>query len=280
MKYSKALFEFQGAADFVPDVLTAQLAELGFESFENPTPDQLVAYVQTDVFNPQDLQQMLQTFPYAGVCYKGAQACEDKNWNEEWEKHYFEPIVLGNECVIHSSFHKDLPVAKYDIVIDPKMAFGTGHHQTTSLMIENLLRMDLQNRSFLDMGCGTAVLAILATLRGAKPVTAIDIDNWCVENAAQNCALNRIDDMEILLGDAKTLAGRHFDVILANINRNILLMDMAAYATCLPVGGELLISGFYTEDIPLLEAKAQTLRLHKVAQYEKEHWACVHFVRA
>ncbi|MCM1035653.1 MAG: 50S ribosomal protein L11 methyltransferase [Paludibacter sp.] len=275
MQYSKATFRFCNTEEFVADVLTATLADIGFETFLNPTADTLEAYVPNRLLNTDTLTDLVNNFPYSGITLVDIVPCEDKNWNEEWEKHYFEPIVIGEQCVIHSSFHRNLPNACYDIVIDPKMAFGTGHHATTSLMLEALLEMDLQEKSLLDMGCGTAVLAILATMRGATPVTAIDIDNWCTENAEENCKLNAIQGMEILLGDAKLLQGRAFDVILANINRNILLMDMPHYADCLPQGGSLLMSGFYTEDIPVLEAKAGELGLTLQKQRTKDNWAMI-----
>ncbi len=275
MQYSQALFQLDTQEDFVQDVLVAQLAEIGFETFENPTEKTLVAYIQTDIFEEQALAALLEAFPFAGVNLQETALCENIDWNAEWEKHYFEPIVIGNKCVIHSSFHKDLPQCQYDIIIDPKMAFGTGHHQTTSLILTELLRMDLQGKSLLDMGCGTAVLAILASLRGANPITAVDIDNWCTENSVENMALNQIENIEVILGDARVLAGKHFDVILANINRNILLMDMERYAACLNEGGTLIMSGFYTEDIPMLEAKANTLGLHVVAQHSKDNWAMI-----
>ncbi len=275
MQYSQATFHIAAQESFVQDILVAQLAEIGFETFENPTEDTLVAYIQTDSFSEEGLQALLQDFPFEGIILQETALCENIDWNEEWEKHYFEPILIDDQCVIHSSFHKDLPQCQYDIIIDPKMAFGTGHHQTTSLILTELLSMDLQGKSLLDMGCGTAVLAILASLRGANPITAVDIDNWCTENAVENMALNKIDNIDVILGDARVLEGKHFDVILANINRNILLMDMERYTACLNHGGTLIMSGFYTEDIPLLEQKANSLGLHLTTQHTKDNWAMI-----
>ncbi len=279
MQYSQATFHFTAQEAFVQDILVAQLAEIGFETFENPTEDTLVAYIQTDAFSEEALQTFLQDFPFEGIALEETALCENIDWNAEWEKHYFEPIVIEDKCVIHSSFHKDLPTCQYDIIIDPKMAFGTGHHQTTSLILNELLHTDLQGKSLLDMGCGTAVLAILASLRGATPITAVDIDNWCTENAVENMALNSITNIDVILGDARVLEGKHFDVILANINRNILLMDMERYVACLNDGGILLMSGFYTEDIPMLEEKAHTLGLHLTAQHSKDNWAMIRVAR-
>jgi len=222
---------------------------------------------------------LLSDFPFeASIDYKVTQI-ESKNWNEEWEKHYFEPIVIGNECVIHSSFHKNVPKAKYDIVIDPKMAFGTGHHETTSLVIGRLLQMDLQDKTLLDMGCGTAVLAILAAMRGAKDIVAIDIDTWCTENSIENIAMNNIRDIDVQLGGAELLAGLHFDIVVANINRNILLADMEQYAACLSTGGELYMSGFYVQDIPLIEAEANRNGLTLIDYHEKNNWVAVKTVK-
>ncbi len=275
MQYSQATFLISAQENFVQDVLIAQLAEIGFETFENPTEDSLVAYIQTDCFDNAILTTLLQEFPYEGIELKEVSLCENIDWNAEWEKHYFEPIVIDDQCVIHSSFHTNLPHCKYDIIIDPKMAFGTGHHQTTSLILTELLSMNLQGKALLDMGCGTAVLAILASMRGANPITAVDIDNWCTENALENLALNNITNIDVILGDARVLEGKHFDIILANINRNILLMDMERYIASLNEGGKIIMSGFYTEDIQVLEDKAATFGLHLTAQHSKDNWAMI-----
>lgn len=286
MQYSQATFSLSpSAGDFVSDVLVAMLAELDFETFENPATDTLVAYVQTEKLDENALRRLIEDFPYSGVTLQELALCDNIDWNAEWEKHYFEPIIIQGKdsaqpaCVIHSSFHKDIPACRYDIIIDPKMAFGTGHHQTTSLILNELLSMELQNKSLLDMGCGTAVLAILASMRGASPVTAIDIDNWCTENALENIRLNHIGNISVLLGDAKLLTDKHFDIILANINRNILLMDMPRYAACLPQGGELLMSGFYEEDVPVLQAKADSLGLSLNTVHTKDNWAMMHLIK-
>jgi len=237
------------------------------------------AYILQSKFDESELKNLLSDFPFeASIDYKITQI-KSKNWNEEWEKHYFEPIVIGNDCVIHSSFHKDVPSAKYDIVIDPKMAFGTGHHETTSLVIGQLLLMDLEGKTLLDMGCGTAVLAILAAMRGAKDIVAIDIDTWCTENSIENISINNISGIDVRLGGAELLAGLHFDIVLANINRNILLADMEQYVACLSSGGELYMSGFYKEDIPLIEAEANRLGLQLVDFKEKNNWVVVKTVK-
>ena len=278
MNYFEINFFIDPFEEYISDVLISELGEIGFDSFVS-TETGLVAYALETAFNEAKLKDLLSDFPFeASIDYKVTQI-ESKNWNEEWEKHYFEPIVIGNECVIHSSFHKNVPKAKYDIVIDPKMAFGTGHHETTSLVIGRLLQMDLQNKSLLDMGCGTAVLAILAAMRGAKDIVAIDIDTWCTENSIENIEMNNIHGIDVQLGGAELLAGLHFDIILANINRNILLADMKKYAACLSSGGELYMSGFYVQDIPLIEAEANRNGLILIDYHEKNNWVAVKTVK-
>ena len=278
MNYFEINFFITPFEEYISDVLASELGEIGFDSFVS-TEDGLDAYALENVFDEVKLKNLLDNFPFeASIDYKVTQI-ESKNWNEEWEKHYFEPIVIGNECVIHSSFHKNVPIAKYDIVIDPKMAFGTGHHETTSLIVERLLQMDLQDKTLLDMGCGTSVLAILAAMRGAKDILAIDIDTWCTENSIENIGINNIQGIKVLLGGAELLKGMHFDIILANINRNILLADMEQYAACLSSGGELYMSGFYVQDIPLIEAEANRNGLKLIDYHEKNNWVAVKTVK-
>lgn len=278
MEYTAVKFKFRFEEAFAADLFVAFLAENGFDSFEN-WEEGIEAYIPSEDFSEDELVEKITNFPYQGVELLSVNAIPDQNWNEEWEKNFFSPIVIGDECVIHSSFHKDVPQVQYDIQINPKMAFGTGHHATTSLIIAALLEAELRRKSLLDMGCGTAVLAILAAMRGAAPITAIDIDTWCVENAKENSQINKIENIDIRLGDARLLKGMHFDVILANINRNILLTDMKTYASCLNEQGELYLSGFYTEDIPILEAEALKHGLKTLEYKEKNNWAMMRLVK-
>ena len=279
MKYFEFTFDTHPCTETVNDVLAAVLGEAGFESFVEREGG-LSAHIQQSLYNEEILKTELANFPIPDteITYVFTEA-EDKNWNEEWEKNFFQPIVIGNRCVIHSTFHQDVPKAEYDIVINPQMAFGTGHHETTSLIIGELLDSELTGKSLLDMGCGTSILAILARMRGAQPCTAIDIDEWCVRNSIENIELNGVTDIAVSQGDASALAGKGpFDVVIANINRNILLNDMKQYAACMHPGSELYMSGFYVDDIPVIRQEAEKNGLTFVHHQEKNRWAAVKFV--
>ena len=279
MKYFEVTFTTSPCNETVNDVVSALAGEIGFESFVE-WENGVQAYIQQNLFDEEALKSMVADFPLPNttVEYTIAEA-EDKDWNEEWEKNFFQPIVIGDRCCIHSTFHKDTPQTEYEILINPQMAFGTGHHETTSSIISELLEADLQGKSVLDMGCGTSILAILASMRGADPITAIDIDDWCVNNSRDNIALNGINNITVEWGDANLLKGRApFDVIIANINRNILLADMAQYAACMHPGSELFMSGFYVEDIPVIQEKAESLGMEFIHHREKNNWAAVKFI--
>jgi len=281
MKYLEVIFHTQPCSETVNDILAALCGEIGFESFME-AEDGVKGYVQEPLYNEEALRNILETFPIKDteISYQVIPQ-EDKDWNEEWEKHFFQPIIIENRCVIHSSFHKNTPHAEYDILINPQMAFGTGHHETTCLILTELLETELKEKSLLDMGCGTSILAILASMRGANPITAIDIDDWCVSNSKDNIRLNHISNIEVELGDASSLSGRApFDVIIANINRNILLNDMAQYVSCMHSGSEIYMSGFYVEDIPSIRAKGEELGLRFIHYKEKNRWAAVKLTKA
>ena len=279
MKYFEVTFTTSPCNETVNDVVSALAGEIGFESFVE-WENGVQAYIQQSLFDEEALKAMVAEFPLPDtkIEYTIVEA-EDKDWNEEWEKNFFQPIVIGDRCCIHSTFHKDTPQTEYEILINPQMAFGTGHHETTSSIISELLEADLQGKSVLDMGCGTSILAILASMRGAGPITAIDIDDWCVNNSRDNIALNGIDNITVEWGDANLLKGREpFDVIIANINRNILLADMAQYAACMHSGSELYMSGFYVQDIPVILEKAESLGMEFIHHREKNNWAAVKFI--
>lgn len=279
MKYFEITFTASPCSETITDVLSALLAEIGFESFVE-CEGGIQAYIQQPLFDENSLQSVISDFPVpeTSISYSISEP-EDKDWNEEWEKNFFQPIVIDNRCVIHSTFHKDYPKAEYDIVINPQMAFGTGHHETTSSILGELLDADLKGKSVLDMGCGTSILAILASMRGANDVTAIDIDDWCVNNSRDNITLNHINNITVELGDASLLKGRKpFDVIIANINRNILLNDMEAYTACMHKGSEIYMSGFYVQDIEAIRTKGESLGLKFVHYREKNNWAAVKLI--
>lgn len=279
MQYLELKLTIQPNDDYVVDLLASFLGEIGFESFEEDI-DGMLAFIRKDMFDEDALVHLISNFPYTSDIQYSIANVDEVNWNEEWEKHYFEPIVIGNQCVIHSSFHTDIPSAEYDIVIDPKMSFGTGHHETTSMMIEEILDADLKGKSVLDMGCGTAVLGILAAKRGASPVLAIDIDPWCTENSKENIQNNGVEWIQVELGGAEQLENVKVDVIFANINRNILLEDIKKYSACLGEGGVLYMSGFYTSDIPVLMEEANRYGLQLKASREKNNWAAIKTVKA
>ena len=278
MKYLEFSFRTMPCTETVNDVLSAVLGEAGFESFVEQ-PEGINAYIQKDLYDEEAFKEAITNFPLPDTRIEySCQEAEDKDWNEEWEKNFFQPIIIGDRCVIHSTFHQDVPQAEYDIVINPQMAFGTGHHETTSLIISELLDNDLQGKSLLDMGCGTSILAILARMCGAAPCTAIDIDEWCVRNSLENISLNSVDCIDVFQGDASSLEGKGpFDIIIANINRNILLNDLPQYVRCMHPGSELYMSGFYIDDIPVIQAEAERNGLHLVHHREKNRWAAVKF---
>lgn len=275
MDYLKVTFNFEPYEEYVADLLNDELAKIDYESFEF-SKEGLNAYIQAAKFNEESLNKLFENFSFANKITYTVNELESKNWNEEWEKNYFEPIIIHDECVIHSSFHHDIPKLKYDIVIDPKMSFGTGHHETTSLMLNEILKIDsFGNKRVLDMGCGTAVLAILAAMKGSTDLVAIDIDNWCVSNSKENIELNHVSGIDVKLGDASLLVDTYFDVILANINRNILLNDMKRYADVLKPNGEIFMSGFYVTDISVLEKEMNKNKLSIKYFKEKNNWAVI-----
>lgn len=279
MKYIEVQFVIPSKESYIKDLLAENLAEIGFESFAD-NDDFFMGYVKKDDFNADKTQYIIDNFEFEnGISFSFSEA-EDKNWNEEWEKNCFQPLVIDDQCVIHASFHKDVPTAQYDILIDPKMAFGTGHHSTTSLMVRFLLECDLQGKSLLDMGCGTAILAILAAKKGAAPITAIDIDEWAYNNAVENIALNQTPNIEVKCGGAELLEclNSSFDIVLANINRNILLNDIRHYAKLMHKESQLFLSGFYTEDIPAIEEECAKYGLKKLTFKSDNNWVAVQFI--
>ena len=276
--YTRVRFTVTPNEEVATDVLAALLADAGFESFV-PEDDGMSAYAPQALYDADAVAAVVAGYPLEGfeITYD-SEFIEGEDWNAEWEKNYFQPIVLGEECVIHSTFHKDVPKARYDILIDPKMAFGTGYHQTTCHMLRAILAQDMTGKSVLDMGCGTALLAILARKHGASNVVAIDIDEFAYENARENIVLNGTPDIEVRLGGAEAIKpSDSFDIVLANINRNILLADIKNYVRAMHPGSQLFISGFYTEDIEVLKEEAARHGLQYIDSAENNRWAMVRF---
>ncbi|AWM15164.1 50S ribosomal protein L11 methyltransferase [Flavobacterium sp. NRK F10] len=260
--------------DLGSEILIAELGELPFESFIE-TEEGLSAYIQKDLWDENILNGVhILDNPNFEVSYKVEQI-EQVNWNEEWEKN-FEPIDVDGKCHVRAPFHEKTD-AEYEIIIEPKMSFGTGHHETTHMMIQHLLETDLKGKKTLDMGCGTAILAILAEMKGAQPIDAIDIDNWCYLNSIENVERNNCQHISVYEGDATLLEGKKYDVIIANINRNILLNDMQTYADCLNTDGILFLSGFYREDIAAIDNCCSAKGLKLVGQKERNNWTALKY---
>ena len=257
------------------EILIAELGEKPFESFIE-TEDGFSAYIQKDVWTDNVLEDIyLLNSPEFTISYT-IEEIEQVNWNEEWEKN-FEPIDVDGKCHVRAPFHPKTS-AEFDIVIEPKMSFGTGHHETTHMMIQHLLDMEVAEMKALDMGCGTAILAILAEMKGAEPIDAIDIDNWCYLNSIENAERNNCHKISVYEGDAELLKGKKYDLIIANINRNILLNDMQQYVDCLNKNGVLLLSGFYNEDIPFIDASCTEKGLTFVKKLERNNWVSLKYV--
>ncbi len=252
------------------EILIAELYAAGFDSMME-TDTGIDAYVLVEEYDPKILERLVDQYAEAGIAYTTT-PFENKNWNEEWEKNY-DPIVVDDKCLVRATFHKDLGHYPYEIIINPKMSFGTGHHATTYLMLKNQMQHAHDNKRVLDAGCGTAILAIMAAKLGAKEVVAYDIDDWCIENAPENIALNDCQ-IPVLAGTIHTvdLNGK-FDIILANINKNVLLEEMQSYANYLEVGGILMLSGFYVADNEDIVNKANEFGLKLLSKSDKNDWS-------
>ena len=257
------------------EILIAELGYAGFESFVE-TEEGVTAYIQKEEWNGDILNdiQILESDEFE-ITYT-LEDIEQVNWNEEWEKN-FSPIVVDDVCSVRAPFHEK-PNTQYDIVIEPKMSFGTGHHETTHMMIQHILKNDFKDKSVLDMGCGTGVLAILAEMKGAKPIDAVDFDNWCYLNSIENVERNNCKHITVIEGDASVLINKKYDIIIANINRNILLNDMAVYASCLNKKGLLFLSGFYKEDIPMIQQACEKHMLKFEEKLERNNWVSLKFL--
>lgn len=279
MDYVEVKVKYSPASETASDLMAAFLADMGYESFV-ADEEGLTAYIVASQYSADDLKEMLQTFPME-IKYEVADTfIEGQDWNEEWEKNYFQPILIDDQCVVHSTFHKDVPESEYDIVIDPKMAFGTGHHATTSMMLRHILSLDMEGKSVIDMGTGTGILAILAKMKGADKSTGIEIDPDAAVNARENVKLNDVD-VNIITGDSSQLESLgQADYFIANINRNVILADLSRYVSALKPGGMMILSGFYSEDVPLLERAAAMYGLHTdYVLTEDDNWTSLRLIK-
>jgi len=279
MDYIELKIEVEPLSQEASDIIVAQLAEMGFESFaDNETG--LCAYIKAPDYTLEKESMLKELFLPEGVKIKyQIDRIKGENWNAKWESD-FEPIVVNGRCLVRASFHRGMPDIEYDIIIDPKMSFGTGHHQTTHLMIEAILNDDFANKTVLDMGCGTAVLAILAEMRGAKAVTAIDNDEWAYNNSLENIEVNKCKCIEAICGDAKQIEGKQFDTILANINLNILLNDIPHYVKSLNPKGKLILSGILKSNIEAIQKKATEFGLSHLNTATRDEWVMISFQKS
>ena len=292
MKYFEVKFHITSAeVGIASDILSALLADEGFETFE-PINDGLLAWVQQSIYSKEGVERAIGGFPLPDtrITYTVSEA-PDENWNRQWEQEGFRPIVISDGdkpiIVIHDTAHDDVPEAQYDIRINPCQAFGTGSHETTRMIMRQLLAMPMSGRYVVDAGTGTGILAILCRMLGAAHVFAYDIDEWSVRNAQANLLLNDIHEaVEVHLGDSRVLPVQETlaeplaqaisfapTLLIANINRNILLADMPRFSDSLLPEGELLLSGFYTEDVPILLKEAENHGLHPILQSQDSNWA-------
>tara|TARA_B100001175_G_C19475110_1_gene623895 strand:+ start:76 stop:909 length:834 start_codon:yes stop_codon:yes gene_type:complete len=260
------------------DILVARLNEIEFESYSE-VEGGIRAYVQTQLLDTDAAKEILSEISKLTKVSFTINKVEQKNWNAEWESNY-SPVVINDSCVIRAHFHNNFPALKYEIIITPKMSFGTGHHQTTLLMVNEMFNLDLKEKFILDMGSGTGVLAILASKLGARHLIAIDSDEWAFKNAKENSQLNNISNINFIHGDINDIGDTKFDVVLANISRNVILNDIEIYVDQMKDDGEILLSGFLKEDIPLILEKTGQLGLELVVVKNKDKWQMLHLRRA
>lgn len=276
MDYIEIKLTIQPCSDEISEILMAELGELGYESFFEGA-DGLEAYVKAGSYSKSKLELLLEKYKEQHSIKFNKTLIKAKNWNSVWESN-FKPIVIDKRCSVRAPFHTDIPKLEYDILIEPKMSFGTGHHDTTYLVAEWLLNNDVKNLKVLDMGCGTGILAILAAMKGAASIDAIDIDEWAYSNAIENVRANNVNHkVTVRQGDASLLSSQTYNIVLANINRNILLQDMATYTSSLTQGGTLVVSGIFTEDIPMITEEAARQGLQHIEEKNRDKWARIAF---
>lgn len=277
MEYTKVTCILNPDGELARELLIAELGNAGFESFVE-SDEAVEAFIPSRDYSAELLSgDQFQHNEFFSFTFQ-TETIADQNWNEVWEQNYFEPLLIEDQCLVRAPFHEVNSTAPYEIIISPRMAFGTGNHETTHLMITAILGMECNGKKVLDMGCGSGILSILAAMKGAGAVTAIDIDEWSYSNALENAALNNINTISVMLGDASLLSDQSFDIILANIQRNILLQDMEAYRKVLVPGGELIMSGFYIADLESITGKAVSLGFELAQNMERSGWCAARYI--
>lgn len=277
MNYTQISFKLSPDTQENREILVAMLSDFAFESFDE-SEDQVMGYIPGETVNMVEIEDTATLLPFS--VQVGKEVIPDKNWNEVWEKNYFKPLLIGNRCLVRAPFHTEFEPAEFELVIEPKMAFGTGNHETTTLVAEQILNMDMNGKTVLDMGCGTGILGMLASLKGAKKVTAIDIDTWSFESTVENARLNQIQNLEAKLGDASLLGNEKYEIIFANIHKNVIINDLPLYEKVLLPRGKIYLSGFYTHDMPDIKLKAELLGLTETGFQEKNNWVVYAFEKS
>jgi len=269
--YLRISIDIKPFEEWIRDLIIARLADSGFESFLE-SESGFEAFADINIFDEDELNNILKElggdFTYTVI----KELIPGENWNREWEENYFKPLLIGGECLVRGPSHSGYPAAKFEIIIEPNMAFGTGTHETTTMMIEALLKENLENKSVADLGCGTGILGILAAKMGAKSIISVDIDERAVNSTINNAKINKINNIDALTGDLSIVKNKKFDIVVANIYKNILIKNFPVFTEILNDKGKLLISGFMTQDTPRIKPEAEKAGLKEIHSITKNQW--------